>query len=345
VALASDEVREPLERFVAGALGVPSCELTKVARLAGGTVQDNWILEARMPDQSRHRVVLRTGRVVGVKDSLPAEQEYAVLRAAANAGVCVPRPVAVCSDPAVIGRPFFLMDFVEGESRPWKLQRMPAVMAAGDEILDWVGVQLGRLQAIVPDRQALPFLRPAPRDAAREAIAEMRAYLDRHDHAHPAIECALRWLERHAPPPGPIVLCHGDFRIGNVIIDHCRPVALLDWELARWGDPHEDLAWACMRFFRFSRPDLEGGGLGARSALLRGWRATTGRAVDPWLMRYWDVFSNTRWAVVSLQQVARHVVGGEDSLELALVGLGTAEMELEALALIERACAGMPGGR
>jgi len=144
---------------------------------------------------------------------------------------------------------------------------------------------------------------------------------------------------------GPSSCVTGIFRIGNVIIDHCRPVALLDWELARWGDPHEDLAWACMRFFRFSRPDLEGVGSERAARSLRGWRATTGRAVDPWLMRYWDVFSNTRWAVVSLQQVARHVVGGEDSLELALVGLGTAEMELEALVLIERARAGMPGGR
>ena len=47
-----------------------------------------------------------------------------------------------------------------------------------------------------------------------------------------------------------------------------------------------------------------------------------------------------RWAVVSLQQVARHVSGREPSLELALVGLGTAEMELEALSLIARELAG-----
>lgn len=345
MALELEQARAALERFVAGALGAAACDLTRLERLAGGTVQDNWFIEARLPDASIRRLVLRTGRVVGVKDSLPAEQEYRILCAAAEAGVRVPAPVAVCADRAVIGKPFFLMSFVEGESRPWKLQKDTAVMAAGDAILERIGFELGRLQSIVPGRADLNFLGRVPNDVARESIAEMRRYIDQHDHPHPAIEYALRWLERNAPQPGSVVLCHGDFRIGNVIVESCRPAAILDWELARWGDPHEDLAWLCMRFFRFTRPDLVAGGLGDRSALLRGWQAATGFEVDPRAIQYWDVFSNTRWAVVSLQQVARHVYGGEESLELALVGMATAEMEIEALSLIDRAGAHRRGTR
>jgi aminoglycoside phosphotransferase (APT) family kinase protein len=341
VAIDADRARAPLERFLSEVLGAPRCELVQMTRLAGGTVQDNWFLELSIPGAPPRRFVLRTGRVVAVRGSLPAAHEYAVIRAAAEAGVRVPQPVAVCEDPGLIGQPFFVMAFVEGESRPWKLQRAPDVMAAGDAILEQVGAELGRLQAITPPRAGLGFLKRPPHDVAREAIAEMRVYVDQHDHPHPAIEYCLRWLERHAPPPGPVVLCHGDFRIGNIIIEACRPSAVLDWELARWGDPHEDLAWLCMRFFRFSRPDLVGGGLGSRAALLRGWQAVTGREIDRQAIRYWDICANTRWAVVSLQQVARQVYGGENSLELALVGLGTAEMELEALTLIERADAGI----
>jgi len=336
VALELESARPALERFLAATLSSPDCCIVRLRRLTGGTVQDNWEIEIKgAPPGIPARLVLRTGRVVGVNDSLPAAQEYAVLCAAAKAGVRVPQPVAVCTDVAVIGQPFFIMGFVQGESRPWKLQRMPEVMAAGDAILEEIGAELARLQTITPDgNHALDFLKPPPRDVAREAIGEMRAYLDSHEHPHPSIEYALRWLEREAPAPGPVVLCHGDFRFGNVTIAGARLTSILDWELTRWGDPYESMAWFCMHFFRFGRPDLVGGGLGSRAALLRGWQALSGRKPDPDLIRYWDIMASTRWAVISLQQVARQVHGGENSLELALVGLATAEMEMEALSRI-----------
>jgi aminoglycoside phosphotransferase (APT) family kinase protein len=338
--LEPERARAPLERFLAKALGADACRIGEMTRLAGGTVQDNWFVElqAGASGAPPRRLVLRTGRVVGVNDSLPAEHEYAVLCAAARTGVRVPQPVAVCGDPEVIGQPFFVMSFVDGESRPWKLQQTPEVMAVGDAILEEIGAELARLQTITPDgRDELGCLKPPPRDVAREAIADIRAYLDRHDHPHPAIEYALRWLERHAPAPGPVVLCHGDFRLGNVMIADGKLTSILDWELTRWGDPYESMAWFCMRFFRFARPDLVAGGLGSRAALLRGWQAVSGRVPDPAAIRYWDIMANTRWATISLQQVGRQVFGGENSLELALVGLATGEMELEALSLIAQA--------
>lgn len=53
-------------------------------------------------------------------------------------------------------------------------------------------------------------------------------------------------------------------------------------------------------------------------------------------MAYWDIMANVKWAMVSLQQAARYTSGAVDAFELALVGLGTAEMEMEALDLIDR---------
>jgi len=338
MALEPAAARQPLASFLREALGA-DCEVTALERLTGGTVQDNWRLDAVIAGESR-RFVLRTGRAVGVADSLPAPAEFAVLRSAAAVGVRVPTPVAACADDSVTGAPFFVMEYVEGESRPWKLQRDGGVMAHGDALLEQIGAQLGRLQTIRPGAAGLDALGKAPRDIAREQVATMRAYLDTHEYPHPAIEYALRWLEVNAPGPTAPVLCHGDFRFGNVMIGGGEVRAILDWELSRWGDAHEDLGWFCMRFFRFGRPDLAGGGLGRRAALLRGWTSARGVEPDPVAIRYWDIMANTRWAVVSLQQVARHVSGREPSLELALVGLGTAEMELEALSLIARELAG-----
>jgi aminoglycoside phosphotransferase (APT) family kinase protein len=335
MALDPDTARTSLERFVSDALGRP-CHIMALERLTGGTVQENWRVDCVVGEAGGEalRLVLRTSRTVGVKDSLPAGDEFAVLSAAAAAGVRVPRPVAFCEDAGVVGATFFLMEFVRGESRPWKLQRAADVMAQGDSLLEAIGAELARLQTITPANTRLPALGEPPRDSARQLIAKMRAYLDGHDHPHVAIEYALRWLERNAPPPRPAVLCHGDFRIGNIMVDGGRVAAIFDWELAYWGDAHEDLAWFCMPFFRFARPELAGGGIGPRAPLLRGWARARGQGTEAETLRYWDVMANTHWAVLSLQQVARHVSGAEDSLELALVGLGTAEMELEALRLI-----------
>ncbi len=83
-----ERARAPLERFLAKALGAGACSIGEMTRLAGGTVQDNWlvVLHAGASGAPPRRLVLRTGRVVGVKDSLPAEHEYAVLCAAAGRG-------------------------------------------------------------------------------------------------------------------------------------------------------------------------------------------------------------------------------------------------------------------
>lgn len=334
MAVRLEAASKPLEQFLARELASP-CRIVRMARLSGGTVQDNWLIEIDVGG-SRRKLALRTKYSLGVPGSLAAPAEYEVITAAASAGVRVASPIAIARDDSVIGTPFFITAFVDGESQPWKIQRTPEIMLHGDELLEEIGSELARLQTIRPDNTNLGGLKPPAPDTARAAIAEMRNYLDGHDHPHPAIEYSLRWLELNAPPPTPPVLCHGDFRIGNLMIADGHVAAILDWELARWGDPHEDIGWFCMRFFRFGRPDLSGGGIGERAALLRGWEKTRGAMTDPALMRYWDIMASTRWAVVSLQQVARHVSGADPSLELALVGLGTAEMEIEFLTRIER---------
>ena len=85
--------------------------------------------------------------------------------------------------------------------------------------------------------------------------------LDRHEQIfraiapepHPAFELAFRWLNAHCAEhrEGPRVLVHGDYRMGNVLFDEGGMRAVLDWELAHVGDPAEDLAWMCVRSWRF----------------------------------------------------------------------------------------------
>src|SRR3989304_4623254 len=68
---------------------------------------------------------------------------------------------------------------------------------------------------------------------------------------HPALELALRWLGGRVPPSERVVVVHGDYRLGNFIVDPARGLgAGLGWELSHLGDPGEDLGWVCMRFWR-----------------------------------------------------------------------------------------------
>jgi aminoglycoside phosphotransferase (APT) family kinase protein len=328
------ERREALQHYLAQAQGEPGLKITALNKLAGGTVQQNWRVEVEWPGAGA-RWVLRTAEAMGVADSLDAAQEYEVLRAAHAAGVSVPQPLWSCVDPAVLGQDFFVMQFLDGVAEPHQLLGK-ALDGQREAIIETLGEQLGRLQAVRPASGVLPWLPAPPQHTALATIASLRAYLDRHELAHPAIEFGLRWLERNAPPPLQAVLCHGDFRTGNYMVKNGQLQGIVDWELGHWGDPHEDLGWFCQRFFRFGKVGRTAGGMATRASLLQGYERSAGRRVEPDVMTYWDIMANVKWAVVSLQQAARYISGAVDAFELALVGLGTAEMEMEALDLIGR---------
>ena len=68
-----------------------------------------------------------------------------------------------------------------------------------------------------------------------------------------------------------------DFRTGNIMAADCRVTGVLDWEFARWGDPHADLGWLCAPCWRFGNLALEAGGIGPRSEFYSGYEAESKR--------------------------------------------------------------------
>src|SRR5207253_1619477 len=79
---------------------------------------------------------------------------------------------------------------------------------------------------------------------------------------HPALELARRWLDKNAPGSSRLVLVHGDFRVGNLMVGPDGLRGVFDWEFAHLGDPAEDLAWPCVRSWRFGYDNLTLGGVG-----------------------------------------------------------------------------------
>lgn len=300
---------------LAAALGTP---VTRAVRLAGGASKEAWAVDTA---DGRALIVRRAlGGVIHI-DTLTLRQEFDVLVAARDAGVTVPEPVAYLGD--LDGREAFVMQRVTGETIGRRIVKAPPAdldLAMADE--------LARIHAIDPAR--LPFL------PAVDLFARLRAELDAIGEPHPAIEYGLAWCEARLPLRRPRTVTHGDFRIGNLMVDERGLVAVLDWEFCHVGDPAEDVAWPFVRAWRFGADALRLGGVAGVERYLGRYAELTGLELPPEELDVWEVLGNCKWAVGSLSQARRHLQGEEPSVELAILGRLAAETELELLDLIGR---------
>ncbi len=323
--------KESLERYLAEAFAADSITVTQAAPLTGGAIQENWRLTLSISGGPRHgnlECVLRTDAASGVAVSLTRAQEFALLKAAQEAGVSVPEPLWLCEDAGVIGRPFYLMRFLSGIALGPKVVKDQQLGGDREELAKRLGREMALIHSIQPPREDLSFLERPEGSPALHAVQRYRYFLDQMAEQRPALEWGLAWCEKEAPPaPAQEVLVHQDFRTGNYLVDEKGLLAILDWEFCAWGDPMSDLGWFLAACWRFGRPDLEAGGVGSRRAFYEGYELTSGRKVDDAAVAYWEVMAHIRWAVIALQQGARHHSGAEKSLELALTGRLIARLE------------------
>lgn len=308
-----------LDAWLAATLDLPGARVTAADKLSGGAIQENWAVTVAADGMSR-RLVIRRDAPATIAASRSRAEEYAIIAAAHRAGVRVPEPLGFCDDPTVIGAPFAAMAWVGGTGYGPKVVRDASLGGDREALGRDLGRQLALIHRIDPDPALARVLGPRPADPALQAVAGLRGWLDARPAPRPGLEWALRWAERHAPAPDRVALTHQDFRTGNFLVDADGLTAVLDWEFAAWSDPACDLGWFCAECWRFSRHDLEGGGIASRAAVLSGYAAAGGIVPDPDRVRWWEVMAHIRWAVIALQQGDRHDSGAERSLHLALTG-------------------------
>ncbi len=327
--------KQAVASWLAEQSGAARAEIRAIKPLSGGAIQENWALDMTFEGGSldgEQALVLRTDAPSGVAVSLGRAEEFALLRAAEAAGVTVPKPHVLCRDAAILGKDFLVMERLDGVALGPKVVKDGSLGGDRAALVERLGRELARIHSILPPRDDLAFL-DHPQNPAEAAVAGYRGHLDALDaaHPHPALEWGLSWCAAHPPAQGEITLVHQDFRTGNLMLDAQGLTGVLDWEFAAWGDPMSDLGWFCAKCWRFGRPDLEAGGLGARKDFYRGYEAESGRRIDPDAVAYWEVMAHIRWAVIALQQGARHTSGEQSSLELALTGRIAPELEYEVL--------------
>jgi aminoglycoside phosphotransferase (APT) family kinase protein len=253
------------------------------------------------------------------------DREYRVMGALAGSAVPVPRVRLYCDDPAVIGTPFYLMDFVAG--RIFEDPLLPG-QSNGERSAVYAGM-VARLAAL----HAFDWRTAGLKDFGRhEGYVERqlarwgRPFAPGGDADAPVMSRLLEWLSARMPAADETSLIHGDYRLGNLMFAPDAPevVAVLDWELATLGHPLADLAFNCMTWYLPAGHPVAPGFVGADIASLgipdeQSYVAAYARAlgladIPDW--RYFMIFSLFRTAAIQ-HGVWQRALRGNAASEIA----------------------------
>ena len=323
----TDQLADRLARVLAPQLGPVTVEGLRA--LTGGASRSTWAFEAVAKagqTSERHRLILRTGPPDEIHASM--ELEAHAQRAARQTGAPVPTVLVADNSAAALGNPYLICDEIAGETVVRRIERQ----------LDDTGRQhlLNQCaQALAAIHRADPGGIPL---STEDQLAACRNQLDAMPDTTAVFEWAFRWLTAHRPSPAPAQLVHGDFRMGNLIVDGSALAAVLDWELVHLGDSCEDLAWFCLRAWRFGAPAERGaGGLGPVEDFLTAYEQAGATSIDPARFRWWLVLGTLRWGIICRYQAQRHLSGQTRSVELATIGRRVSETEWDLLRLLDGA--------
>lgn len=283
-------------------------------------------------------LILRLGHEQGLLSPYSAEPEYLVLSSLAESGVPVPQVLWYADDCSFLGAPFLVVEKAEGTVKlPFGRDAAHDAVSGrmiGEEFVE----ALATLHNFAWQHTAARNLRPLTTDEGAASVQ-----IDRWDRMIqesgarplPLLHRSIRWLKDHPPVAPRLCIVHGDYRAGNFLQDANRITAVLDWELVHLGDPHEDIAWACMKF-------LSGGsdlvcGLMPRAAFLTQYEKATGTAISPHSLKFYEVLSLVKICAMNLRAASRIENGTAPDLRMATFGFGLPGLQLEMSRIIGEA--------
>jgi aminoglycoside phosphotransferase (APT) family kinase protein len=321
VGISADELSAGLAR-VCARVGLGALSLAP-QRLTGGAVMESWRFACG--DES---FVLRRAPSLAFMEGRPYGHatEAALIEAARAKGVTAPEVVAVLEEADGLGSGF-VMRALPGTADP------KVILACDDPdgLLRGIARDLARIhrlrQADVPE--GVPVM------DYRAAIADLKAQFMEAGGDRPIIALGLKWLEDNCPPEVEPVLNHGDYRMGNLLVEGSNLTGVLDWEIAHFGDRHEDLAFGCMAVWRFARYDRPALGLGSVADYIAAYEAEAGVSVEPTRFRFWTIYRTVWWALGCLKMAAQWRSGADRMLERVVISRRTSEQELDLLLLLE----------
>lgn len=214
--------------------------------------------------------VLRRKPVGALQKSAHAiDREFRVMQALSGADFPVPRMIAYCSDSALIGSEFYIMEFVSGRVL-WDITMPDLSPAERGAVFDSVNRTIAFLHRLDPASLGLEDFGRRGNYFERQIARWSKLYTSLATEVIPAMDSLIAWLEMAQLPESEDCLVHGDFSLHNVLIAPDRPevAAVLDWELSTIGHPLGDLMYHAMEWYRPAGTDRRGTLLGADLARL-----------------------------------------------------------------------------
>ena len=316
----------------AGQFYGPESSLGHVARLSGGASQETWAVDIHAEGKT-HELILR--RVPGGfqqsarnSEAIGLAVEARLLECAAGT-VPAPKVLGVFAPDSDMGEAF-LMNRIHGETIARKILRDDAYDSARKKLTAQCGKALAGIHAIPVSE--LPDLPETP------GLSQLDKYEDIYrnfDMPRPVFELAISWLRENPPPSSAPVLVHGDFRLGNLIVDKDGLAAVLDWELAHLGDAREDIAWLCVNSWRFGHSENRVGGFGQLGDLLSAYADAGGPTFSAEEIDWWEILGSLKWGIMCMIMYEAYRSGADPSVERAAIGRRVSETEIDLLNLLE----------
>lgn len=179
------------------------------------------------------------------------EREYKVMHALAESSVPVPRMHLLCEDEAVIGRAFFVMEFVQGRVL-WDQSLQDSDKATRSAIYDEMNRVIAALHCVDFASIGLADYGKPGNYFERQIARWSKQYTASITEPIAAMDRLMAWLPQNIPPsardPSQVAIVHGDYRLDNMVFhpSQARIAAVLDWELSTIGHPLADFSYHCM---------------------------------------------------------------------------------------------------
>ena len=253
------------------------------------------------------------------------DREFRVMDALHKAGFPVARQYALCLDESMIGRAFFVMEFVEGRVL-WD-QSLPGM--SRDQraaIYDELNRVIAQLHTIDYAAIGLGDYGKPGNYFARQIERWTRQYQASQIETIEAMDKLIEWLPQHIPPGDDTSIVHGDYRLDNMIFHPTEPriLAVLDWELSTLGHPAADFSYHCLswhippgKFRGIAGLDLPALGIPGQDEYIAAYSRRTGRTIRREDFDFYLAYNLFRLAGI-MQGIMKRYVDGTASSAQAL---------------------------
>jgi aminoglycoside phosphotransferase (APT) family kinase protein len=266
-------------------------------------------------------------------DLLPSahavDREYRVITALGKTDLPVPRTYCFCEDRAVIGTPFFVMEFADGRQF-WD----PALPELGNEhraaLWDDINSVIARLHNVDYAAIGLGDYGKPGNYFERQIGRWSKQYRASETETIDAMDRLIEWLPHNVIADDASAIVHGDFRLDNLIVHatEARVIAVLDWELSTLGHPLADFSYHAMvwrlsqeQFRGMAGRDLVALGIPTERQYVDRYCARTGRdQIEPRDWEFCVVFSMFRLAAIMQGIAKRALIGTSADAGAADVG-------------------------